>query len=89
LQSVQESGLTLTYSSALVPPGESTTIRFESVIPKAVRNGRLQLRLVPQPILVPAALEVELHADGWSVQGEQRIARAWDRTITLGWNVSS
>jgi hypothetical protein len=89
LQSVQESGLTLNFTSALVPPGESRTIRFESVIPKAVRGGRLDLRLVPQPILVPASLEVALHAKGWSVQGETNVSRAWDRTVTLSWNVQS
>jgi hypothetical protein len=89
VRGVPESGLTLSESSTIVQPGEQEIVIFHAVIPKAVRDGRLDLRLVPQPILVPADLEVKIHAPGWSVAGETTISRPWDRTITVGWGLKS
>lgn len=87
LQAIPESGLMLNYTAGTVQPGESERFTFESVIPNAVRGGRLDLRLVPQPILVPASLQVRLHADGWSVEGAETMNLTWDRTHTVGWKV--
>jgi hypothetical protein len=85
---VEESGLSLSYNTLTLSAGQSGDLHFESVIPKAVRDGTLSLRLVPQPTLIPAALEVRLHAEGWSVRGDKAIDRAWDRTSTVAWTVT-
>lgn len=68
--------------------GEQLTAVFETVIPRAVRGGRLTLRLVPQSRLQPMALDVRVvEADGWKVAGPTSWQGAWDRTKTLSWRV--
>jgi hypothetical protein len=85
---VEESGLMLNSGTLTVEAAKSKQARFETVIPNAVRAGRLELRLVPQPTLVPAELVVRLHAEGWSVDGERVISRPWDRIVTPRWMVA-
>ena len=88
LQSVPESGLTLNTAAVTVEPGgEEQSVVFETVIPTAVRDGRLELRLVPQPTLVPYELEVVVHPEGWDLSGERRIETTWDRTLKLSWGL--
>jgi hypothetical protein len=86
-EGILESGLMVNLLSTIVQPGESQSLVFDTAIPKAIREGRLELRLVPQPILVPASLEVRLHAPGWSVDGRTTISRPWDRTILMSWGL--
>lgn len=85
-QSVVESGLHLQQSTVLVGPGTTRDVVFETVIPRAVRAGRLDLRLVPQSRLEPVPLEVRVSATGWHLGGERRWVGAWDRTVSLSWS---
>ena len=62
-------------------------MRFETVIPNAVKDGRLELRLVPQARLEPIPLDVKLDAPGWTITGANRVQRPWAATITIGWTV--
>jgi hypothetical protein len=71
-----------------VAAGERREVSFETVIPHAVRDGRLRLRLVPQARLVPVDLEVRLHAPGWHVGGPASWKGPWDRVLGLDWRVS-
>jgi hypothetical protein len=58
------------------------------VIPNAVRDGKLALRYVPQPRLIPGALTVTIQAPGWTIGGEPTtVASSWDRTINLSWDL--
>ena len=84
-----ESGLMLSETSGIVQAGEQVTAVFETVIPQAVRDGRLTLRLVPQPRLKPMALDVRVvESTGWKVAGPTSWAGPWDRTKTLSWQVA-
>ena len=55
--------------------------------PRAVRDGRLQLRLVPQPRLQPVRLDVKLDAPTWQVKGPATWAGPWDRVRTFTWEL--
>ncbi len=84
---ITESGLTLSRHVLPVSAGNSVQVAFDTVIPRAVRNGRLMLRLVPQARLEPMSLQVQLHAPGWQVDGSSSRRGAWDQVWTLDWRV--
>ena len=85
---VPESGLTLSNITGTVQAGEKISAVFDTVIPDAVRDGRLTLRLVPQSRLQPMTLDVRVvGAPGWKVEGPTSWQGAWDRTKTLSWRV--
>jgi hypothetical protein len=84
---VGESGLNLSQFVTGMSAGEQRAVVFETVIPNAVRNGRVDLRLVPQPRLEAVALEVRFKAAGWKISGPASWQGAWDRVLTLSWGV--
>jgi hypothetical protein len=87
LNSVEESGLVASQKVASVGGGEQQTVEFQTAVPNAVRNGRLELRLVPQPRLRPASLDVHLEAPGWQIGGDATVRRRWGRTLTVSWSL--
>lgn len=85
---VEESGLGLTQHVIELQPGERKEIAFpDAIIRDAVKDGRLRLRLVPQPRLEPASLEVRLNAPGWRVDGPAAWTGPWNRVVSLSWRV--
>ncbi len=84
---VYESGLNLSQFVLVVPAGEQREVTFETVVPDAVRDGRVEIRLVPQARLEPVPLEIRLEAPGWHVEGAQSWQGPWDRVRTLRWDV--
>ena len=52
------------------------------------RDGRLQLRLVPQPRLDPADVTVTLDAPGWKITGGVTQHFPWNRVRVLSWKVA-
>lgn len=84
---VEESGLNLSQRIVDVTAAGKREVVFTTVMPDAVRDGRAELRLVPQPRLEPVALEVRFTAEGWKVSGPAVWQGAWDRVLTLGWDV--
>jgi len=87
-EGVPESGLVLAQRFAAVAAGRHYTLTLpETVIPHAVRNGRVDLRLVPQPRLDTVPLEVDLTTDGWHVDGPTSWRGPWDRVVRVGWQV--
>ena len=84
---VEESGLVLAQHSLLVEPGGSRQLTFETVIPNAVRDGRFELRLVPQPRLYPVPLEVTVSGPGWRFEDKPSWSGHWDRVLNLSWSV--
>ncbi len=82
-----EAGLNLVHHVVGVGAGEQRTLEFDTAIPNAVRDGRLTLRLVPQPRLEPVDLQVDLRAPDWSVDGDKRFHGPWDQVRTLSWDV--
>jgi Protein of unknown function (DUF4012) len=87
-QSTPESGLDLTQSHFSLLPQQQNLVTFATVIPHAVVDGHLRLRLVPQARLVPDHLTVSLSAPGWNVTGSTHIATPWSTTLELGWGLS-
>lgn len=86
--SVSESGLQLSQTIAdRIYAGQTRQVVFDTVIPKAVRNGKLDLRYVPQPRLAPAGLSVIIDAPGWKIGGKATWAGSWDHTFTLSWDL--
>ena len=59
---------------------------FETVIPNAVRNGRVELRLVPQPRLEAVPLDIRFRASGWKIDGAASWQGPWDRVLTFTWD---
>ena len=85
---VAESGLNLSQFVVAVPAGERREITFQTILPRAVRDGRLSLRLVPQPRLEPVPLSVTLRTEGRSVGGsETSWQAAWDRVHNVTWDI--
>jgi hypothetical protein len=85
---VVESGLNLVQAITTVHAGERVEGTFETKIPDAVRDGRLTLRLVPQPRLTPVELDVRLvEADGWKVVDDTAWQGPWDQIRTFTWRV--
>jgi hypothetical protein len=86
--SVAESGLNLSQFVVAVPAGGRREVTFETVVPQAVRDGKLQLRLVPQPRLEPVPLSVRLTTEGRSIGGAPaEWQAAWDRVHRLTWDI--
>ena len=86
--STPESGLELTQSHFSLLPGGHDSVTFATVIPHAVVNGHLDLRLVPQARLVPDQLTVQLSAPGWDVRGRTHLTRALANTTELTWGLT-
>lgn len=82
---VPESGLNLSQFVTVVEAGAQQQVVFQTVIPDAVRDGRVQIRLVPQPRLEAVPLEVRFEAEGWKTGGPRSWQGAWDRALTLTW----
>jgi hypothetical protein len=85
---VAESGLNLSQYVLPVGPGDNQQVQFDTVIPKAVRGGRLNLRFVPQPRLDSADLTVTLDAPAWSIDGQRTRRVEWDRIVQLSWGIA-
>jgi len=86
--SVEESGLRLSQHFVPVPAGQNRKLTFETVVPHAVRDGHLDLRLVPQPRAEPVDLQVNLRAPGWHVDGQSSWRGPWINTFSIRWGVS-
>jgi hypothetical protein len=71
-----------------IEAGQQRLATFETVIPNAVRNRRLDLRYVPQPRLTPVQLEVALDAPDWHIEGQRDWAGELNHTFTLSWHVN-
>ena len=85
--SVRESGLVLNQFINNVAAGEKKTVSFVTIIPRAIHDGRLTLRFVPQPRLSDPPLSVSLSAPGWRVDGPASWEGAWDRVRTFSWGL--
>jgi len=83
---VNESGLNLSQYVVGMGAGERREVVFETVIPNAVRNGRVELRLVPQPRLEAVPLDIRFRADGWKIGGAASWQGPWDRVLTFTWD---
>lgn len=83
---VSESGLVVNRTATSVLPQQSQTVDFTTVIPHAVRNGQLNLQLVPQPSLYPAQASVQV-AGGpdWNVVGPSYVTASLVKTLVLAW----
>jgi len=87
--SVGESGLQLSQHFVDVPPGQRRELTYETVIPHAVRDGHLTLRLVPQPRSEPVDLQVRVRGSGWHLGGGPTTWEGpWARTFSLTWSAS-
>ena len=85
---VTESGLELSQQITTIKAGQKREFGFRTIVPRAVRDGRLELRLVPQARLTPIDLEIHLRASGWDVGGDTTWRGPWDRVRTFTWAVS-
>lgn len=88
LDSVEDSGLNLSWSATDVAAGTSATATFTTVVANAVRGGELRLRFVPQPRLTPAQIRVSVAGMGRRVLSKPQIPARWDRSLDLRWMVS-
>ncbi len=84
---IEESGLNLSQYVTGMSAGERREVVFQTVIPDAVRNGKVELRLVPQPRLDAVPLDIRFKGDGWRTDGPGSWQGAWDRVLTFTWRV--
>jgi hypothetical protein len=80
---VPESGLIVAEHDVSVLPQQHATVRFQTVIPAAVRDGRLDLDYVPQPRIFPEQLTVLLSAPSWLLGSEPLAVAAIARELHL------
>jgi len=88
LGSVVESGLQLSEQDLSVLPQAGGSVNFQTVIPDAVRNGWLNINVVPQPRLVPEQVTATLSAPGWALTGSDRQSAVLTRTSTMSWRLT-
>lgn len=87
--SIEESGLRLNQAILdRIYAGQAKQVTFVTVVPNAVKGGKLQLRYVPQPRLTAPGLSVTVQADGWTMSGPATWSGAWDKTRTLSWTLN-
>ena len=72
-----------------IPAGQSQhAATVNTVIHDAVKDGKLDLRLVPQPRVVPMDVTVMLSAPGWQITGAPVRHVTWDRVQHITWGVT-
>jgi hypothetical protein len=87
---VSESGLVLNRTAASVLAQQSQTVDFTTVIPNAVRNGRLTLQLVPQPGLYPTQVSLQVvGGPNWNVTGPSYITGSLLKTLSQTWSLTA
>jgi hypothetical protein len=86
--SIGESGLELAQTHFSLLPQQQNVATFTSVIPHAIVNGRLDLRLVPQGRVVPDGLTIDFSAPGWTHSGPTHVKTSWATTLGLTWEMS-
>jgi hypothetical protein len=59
-----DAGLLVGMKPVIVDPGQEATVQFESVIPDAVVDGELTIRLVPQARQLPIPVTVRFRTNG-------------------------
>jgi hypothetical protein len=70
-----------------VSAGEKVQAQFLTVVPGAVRNGKFELRYVPQPRLEDVPVQVDLETRGWKLHGAGARSIVLDRTRTISWRL--
>ncbi len=85
--STMESGLNVTPTYISVLPQQQSTATFKTVIPNAVRNGKLTLTYIPQPRLAPETVSATVQATGWHLRSSQTVHATLTRTSTLTWDL--
>jgi hypothetical protein len=86
---VSESGLVGNQSATSVLPQEEQTVIFKTIIPNAVRNGHLDLHLVPQSTLTPDRAIVAVTASpNWAISGRSTVTEILNKPIDLRWDIS-
>jgi len=79
---VKESGLNLSQYVIGVNAGERREVSFDTAVPNAIRGGRVELRLVPQPRLEAAPLTVPGFARSFFEQiGQFSTNRLWRQKV--------
>ena len=87
--SVEDAGLLANQEPVLAAAAERASVSFETVIPNAVQDGELCLRLVPQPRHTPTRLHVDVHAPRWRLdEREATLSVDWDKTLNLRWKLT-
>jgi hypothetical protein len=87
---VSESGLVLNRTATSVLAQQSQTVDFTTVIPNAVRNGRLTLQVVPQPSLYPAQVSLQLvGGPNWNVVGPSYVSASLLKTLSQTWSLTA
>jgi hypothetical protein len=85
--STLESGLNVTPAYVSVLPQQQDTVTFKTLIPHAVRNGKLTLTYVPQPRLAPETVSATVQATGWRLKSLQTVHATLSRTQALTWDL--
>jgi hypothetical protein len=87
---VSESGLVLNRTATSVLAQQSQTVDFTTVIPNAVRNGRLTVQLVPQPSLYPAKVSLQVvGGPNWNVVGPSYVTSSLLKTLSQTWSLTA
>jgi len=84
---VAESGLMLAERSVNVLPGQSATISFVTIIPKATRDGTLSLRWIPQSSFNPITLAIGVRGPKGVVTSGYSASKPLVRPVDPSWDV--
>lgn len=81
---VQQGGLSLTRTVVRVKAQQSQVAVLQGVLKNAVTNGAFSLRIVPQGLIHPATVTVNMNAEN-GMKGPGSITFTGDRPVTLTW----
>ena len=82
---ISESGLVVNQTAVSVLPQQQQQVIFKTIIPNAIRNGRLTLHFVPQPTLSANPVTVQVAGGpNWKVSGRSTL-NATARTSPSTW----
>ena len=86
---ISESGLVVNQTAVSVLPRQQQQVIFKTIIPDPIRNGRLDLHLVPQPTLSADPVTVQLAGGpNWIENGPSTQNATLDKPIDIQWNLT-
>lgn len=85
--STLESGLNVTPAYVSVLPQQQATVTYKTVIPHAVRNGKLTLSYIPQPRIAPETVSATVQPTGWRLGSPQTVHAVLSQTQRLTWDL--
>ena len=86
---IEESGLVVNPTTFTVDAGATETLTFQTILPDAVRNGKLDLHFIPQGLLHHQPTTLSVVGDGVTFNGKTTAKWSADHQVYFSVGVKS